>query len=449
MIKCNSCGRDCRIGTEQIGIDDRGIPVYHRFGYCDNCRLKYDLDAELEKYCPRCGNLMYSYQTQCPNCGFKLMSENGKPIINDSPFLSSKSKTVNIAAILSLIFGIIGLVTSCTNVGIAFCGLAILLGICVLGYKENNKGMAIAGLVLGLVGVAIGGSKEMLKQEHDDKSRYESSYNEQDQKDYTNKPNINENSEIETETEIQAEPVIEEQVIYEGNEVVIYVKGIRKSYGNYYVDIYIENNSGMNLGFNAHSYAVNGIMTRESIYAMDCDVAAGKKANTELYISREFLNDSEIKEIRNIDVLFWAYDNDAMFKEFDTGQIKISTSLDDGTYDIITGQNIYDDGKISVDYLYNEGNRYYYCLTNKAEWYLDFDVSNLSINDYTNSELDFDLYDEQLLKDCQIVFCVIIDNGFKTDNEIEDVEKIEFSFKIRPNGDYFSEYATGIMISEF
>lgn len=215
MIKCNSCGRDCRIGIEQVGMDDRGIPVYHRFSYCDSCMIKFDLDIGQEERCPRCGNLMFPYQTQCLNCGLKLVTENGEPIIHDTPFLSSKSNHINIAAILSMIFGIIGLITSCTNVGILFCGLALLLAICVLGYKENNKGMAIAGLVLGLVGVVIGGSKEMLKQERDDKSRYESSYDEQDQKDYANnnKPSINENSEIETGTETQEEA--EEKLGYE------------------------------------------------------------------------------------------------------------------------------------------------------------------------------------------------------------------------------------------
>ncbi|MDE7436662.1 MAG: hypothetical protein K2N01_12705 [Lachnospiraceae bacterium] len=50
MIKCNSCGRDCRIGTEQVGIDNREIPVYHRFACCDNCMVKYDLDIEPEKH---------------------------------------------------------------------------------------------------------------------------------------------------------------------------------------------------------------------------------------------------------------------------------------------------------------------------------------------------------------------------------------------------------------
>lgn len=43
-MKCMRCGFELRIGTEQVGIDRNNIPEYHRFGYCDNCRTKYDLD---------------------------------------------------------------------------------------------------------------------------------------------------------------------------------------------------------------------------------------------------------------------------------------------------------------------------------------------------------------------------------------------------------------------
>lgn len=43
--KCSKCNNILRIGTEQVGIDKNNIPVYHRFGYCDCCMFKYDLDA--------------------------------------------------------------------------------------------------------------------------------------------------------------------------------------------------------------------------------------------------------------------------------------------------------------------------------------------------------------------------------------------------------------------
>ena len=44
MILCKKCGNPCRIGTEPVGRDNNGLPVFHRFSYCDRCRLKEDLD---------------------------------------------------------------------------------------------------------------------------------------------------------------------------------------------------------------------------------------------------------------------------------------------------------------------------------------------------------------------------------------------------------------------
>jgi hypothetical protein len=43
-MNCKKCGKEMRIGTEQVGIDNRNLPVIHRFAYCDNCMEKTDLD---------------------------------------------------------------------------------------------------------------------------------------------------------------------------------------------------------------------------------------------------------------------------------------------------------------------------------------------------------------------------------------------------------------------
>lgn len=45
-MNCKKCGKEMRIGTEQIGVDERQLPVIHRFAYCDNCREKTDLDND-------------------------------------------------------------------------------------------------------------------------------------------------------------------------------------------------------------------------------------------------------------------------------------------------------------------------------------------------------------------------------------------------------------------
>ena len=64
------------------------------------------------------------------------------------------------------------------------------------------------------------------------------------------------------------------------------------------------------------------------------------------------------------------------------------------------------------------------------------------------SDVDYDLYDEIVLKGCQKIFVIKVDNSFKNLNGITDVSKIDFNFGIRPKEDYFSEYASGMIEQE-
>ena len=41
-MNCTKCGKILRIGTEQVGTDNKGKPIIHRMGYCDSCMLKKD-----------------------------------------------------------------------------------------------------------------------------------------------------------------------------------------------------------------------------------------------------------------------------------------------------------------------------------------------------------------------------------------------------------------------
>ncbi len=47
---CTKCGREIRIAPGQVGVDKNNMPIYHRFGYCDTCKLKWDLDATKGEY---------------------------------------------------------------------------------------------------------------------------------------------------------------------------------------------------------------------------------------------------------------------------------------------------------------------------------------------------------------------------------------------------------------
>ena len=257
---------------------------------------------------------------------------------------------------------------------------------------------------------------------------------------------IHENSQVTNEND--AEVSIEEQLIYDDRNVKIYVKGIEKSGKGYNVNIYIENTSSLNLGFNAHAYSVNKIMTNNNIYSMNCDVAAGKKANAKIEIGSKFIENYKIMQIETIDILFWAYDNDKGFKSFDTAQITLETNLKGEDTERIIGTNIYSENGLRIDYLYNSDNKYTYCLTNETGTYVDFDIENVTINDFTSSEIDYDLVGTIVLNDCQSVFTIEISEDFRFINNISTVEKIEFTISVRPFEDYSEEWHSDMILLE-
>ena len=44
-MNCPKCNNELRISSEQVGVDEVGLPVYHRFAYCDTCMTKQDIDV--------------------------------------------------------------------------------------------------------------------------------------------------------------------------------------------------------------------------------------------------------------------------------------------------------------------------------------------------------------------------------------------------------------------
>lgn len=235
---------------------------------------------------------------------------------------------------------------------------------------------------------------------------------------------------------------IEEAIIYNEHDVIIKTMGCTEDASGFHVQIYIENNSDLNLGFNARAYAVNGIMTNNNIYDMDCNVVAGKKANTVLDIDQAILDYFEIDCVRKIDVLFWAYDNDKFFKAFDTNQITISTSLNNDVRDWYTGQLIYDNNDITVEYLGQYGNQFGYCVTNLTGSYFSCDIENLCINDYTSSDIQFDAIGVIVLNNCQSLLFITVSDDFLELNSIDEISNLEFNLKISPYESYENEWYT-------
>ena len=80
---------------------------------------------------------------------------------------------------------------------------------------------------------------------------------------------------------------------------------------------------------------------------------------------------------------------------------------------------------------------------------MDFNVENLTINNFTSSEMDLDLWGISALKDCKAIFSIDPSSDFLETNDISEIEKIEFTLNIIPMEDYFQEWNTEMITIEF
>lgn len=231
------------------------------------------------------------------------------------------------------------------------------------------------------------------------------------------------------------------------NEIKIELTGISASNG---ISLYAENNSNLNLGIMTRAFAINGYMIGENAYGINSfDVASGMKANATEEIEKDTLYKYGVNSFDTFDALFWAYDNDKGFKEFDTGQIH--TELTPGSENDfgILGETVYENDGIRVDYIGTDGTTITYCLTNTSGNYAEFSVENLTINDYTSSDMYLDLYGMMVLNNCQLLFEITPEEEFLNTNGITDIYSISFTLSVIPLSDYFQEWNTDMISKQF
>ena len=111
-------------------------------------------------------------------------------------------------------------------------------------------------------------------------------------------------------------------------------------------------------------------------------------------------------------------------------------------------KNIYDQNGIKVDFVSNTGNEFIFCITNNTGEYFSYNVENISYNDFTTSEMDYDLFNKYILNGCKALITVKPSDDFLAENDITDVTKVDFSLKIRPSDDYVNDYSTDVFSFE-
>lgn len=145
----------------------------------------------------------------------------------------------------------------------------------------------------------------------------------------------------ETDEKDNNEVTVEEQVLYDENDIKITATGLEDSMLGTELKLLIENNSSKSITVQAGNANVNGYMVPTM---MSADVASGKKANNSLTFETSGLKDCGIEQIATMEFYFHIFDSESWDEIVDTNVITINTSIADGYV-----QNYDDSGDILVD----------------------------------------------------------------------------------------------------
>lgn len=128
-MNCPKCNKVLRIGTEQVGVDENNLPIFHRFAYCDDCRLKKDIDINTDekKTETKEDNPLDRQAVFAKNELEKLKKTNSDPT-----FGYIASGLVVFSSIVSFLNGDIGL-------GISLIILSLIALFSSLGYKARRN----------------------------------------------------------------------------------------------------------------------------------------------------------------------------------------------------------------------------------------------------------------------------------------------------------------------
>jgi len=225
-------------------------------------------------------------------------------------------------------------------------------------------------------------------------------------------------------------PVINNEVLYKGNDVVIISKGMSRYDSGYCLNISVTNDSSMNLFINEKAYAVNGIMvnTNEN-NKMNCYAAAGKNEMASLMIPDKILNKYNIDKIKYMDLILYASDTNDKQEVFNTGQIEIKTDSFNERTKMFQGKNVYNDNGIRIDFMTNTDKRYYFCVANESGKNISYDIDKITVNDDAKIEGNDHLKKKSIISGCQDVISVKLDDYVKKNGK-NSINSIDWKMKL-------------------
>lgn len=127
----------------------------------------------------------------------------------------------------------------------------------------------------------------------------------------------------------EAEITVEEQLIYDANDVKVTVTGLGDSVWGPELKVLIENNGSQNVTVQSRNCNINDIMM-EPMFS--CDVAAGKKANDTITFVEEQLKNAGIEVIKDVELMIHLFDTDS-WEDIDTSDMITITTTADPSYE--------------------------------------------------------------------------------------------------------------------
>lgn len=222
---------------------------------------------------------------------------------------------------------------------------------------------------------------------------------------------------------------LEEQVVYDDNDIKVTVTGLTEGYSGMEVKIRVENNTENNIVLSGDVFIVNGICMNGWLYT---EVAAGKKANDSITFYFDYLEVAGIEAIATVSCVdAHIVDTDSFDTLFET-PFAFETSIADDYVQKIddSGEVLFQDAGVTVIYKTmaqnSMGEQVILLVKNETGKNITVEMDDVSVNGYTVSAWSYD----SLPADTVCFTVLDIYSSTLEENEIEKVEEVCFYVEV-------------------
>ena len=243
-----------------------------------------------------------------------------------------------------------------------------------------------------------------------------------------------------TEKAIEYNETIPLDVIYEDDNFII--KTTQYSHDSLGVNIglYIENKTSTPITYAISDIAINNQMLSSWLHG---DITAGNKANDTLSISSSELSKLIETDIRSYTLRFAVWNSDD-FSDYVVEPIEIQTSLYKDVEKYTEGKTVFSDENLDISYIGNDSSTYKFVIRNKSNDFIMWGIEGITINGFSNSDLNY-LISGTTFSKKEGYFEMDISSEFKNNNDIQEIETIEFNLTGHFGMKYYNDYDTGVI----